>query len=208
MPEIALPYFLALPAAAARAGVVVIHEGNGISPQLLRFCQRLAGEGYAAVAPDLFYRSGGSEASDPMTMYASIDPDQVMADLRIAADVVRTSGSGKLGVTGFCMGGRLSYLAAMTGEYAAAVGFYGRIAEELGEPQCPTKLFYGGSDPWIPASDIEQIAARHADTPDTDVTVYAKAGHGFMRDGSDDFFPDEAADAYAQLLAHFAAHLA
>jgi carboxymethylenebutenolidase len=207
VPDIALPYFLSLPAGEARAPVVVIHEGNGMSPQLLRFCQRLAGEGYAVVAPDLFYRSGGSEALDPMTMYASITPEIVMGDLRIAADVVRGAGSGKVGVTGFCMGGRLSYLAAITGEYAAAVGFYGRIAEELGEPQCPTRLFYGGSDPWIPAADIEKVVAFHAGSPTTEVEVYPAAGHGFMRDGSEDYFPDEAGDAYAKLLAHFAEHL-
>jgi carboxymethylenebutenolidase len=207
VPEIALPYFLSLPAGEARAAVVVIHEGNGISPQLLRFCQRLAGEGYAVVAPDFFYRFGGSEAADPMTMYAGLTPELFLSDLRIAAALVRGAGSGKLGITGFCMGGRLSYLAAVDGQVDAAVGFYGRIADELGEPKCPTKLFYGGNDPWIPAADIEKIAAYHAGSAITDVTVYPAAGHGFMRDGSDDFFPDEAGEAYAKLLDHFAEHL-
>ncbi len=200
---IALPYFHAVPTGAARAAVVVVHEGNGMSPQLLRFCQRLAGEGYAVVAPDFFYRFGGSEAADPMTMYAGLTPELFLGDLRIAAELVRGAGSGKLGITGFCMGGRLSYLAAVDGQVDAAVGFYGRIADELGEPKCPTKLFYGGKDPYIPAADIERVAAHHPDT-----TVYPEAGHGFMRDGSPDFFPDDAADAYAKLLAHFAEHLA
>jgi carboxymethylenebutenolidase len=64
MSEIALPYFIALPAAAPPwPGVVVLHEGNGISTQLLRVCQRLAGEGYGAIAPDLFFRAGGTEAA-------------------------------------------------------------------------------------------------------------------------------------------------
>ena len=63
--DIALPYFLARPARDAPGpGVVVIHEGNGISPQLLRVCQRLAAEGYGVIAPDLFYRAGGTEAGD------------------------------------------------------------------------------------------------------------------------------------------------
>ena len=68
MAELALPYFLARPSSApgeAAPGVVVIHEGNGISPQLLRFCQRLAAEGYLVVAPDLFYRFGGTDPSTP-----------------------------------------------------------------------------------------------------------------------------------------------
>src|SRR5437764_750550 len=60
MVEIELPYYLSLPAAPPPwPGVVVIHEGNGMSQQLLRVCERLAAEGYATIAPDLFFRTGG-----------------------------------------------------------------------------------------------------------------------------------------------------
>jgi carboxymethylenebutenolidase len=204
MSEIALPYFLATPAAGrSSSGVVVIHEGNGISPQLLRFCQRLAGEGYTVVAPDLFFRFGGTEAGDAMALIRGLDLEQAQRDLHAAADLVRQLGAEKVGVTGFCMGGRLTYRSAVAGGFDAAAGFYGSgIAAELGEPTCPTLLFFGGSDQWIPAADIAAVAAHHEAT-----TVYPLAGHGFMRDGSPDFVPAAADDAWDKLLTHFRTYL-
>src|SRR3954454_7212909 len=104
--DIALPYFLSLPAAEPPwPGVVVIHEGNGISPQLLRLCQRLAAAGYATIAPDLFFRAGGTMAGDFATLIGSLDDGRVRADLDHAAAVLRGLGARRVGVTGFCMGG-------------------------------------------------------------------------------------------------------
>ena len=205
MPDLALPYFIAAPQHHQNGGpgVVVVHEGNGISPQLLRFCQRLAGEGYLVVAPDLFYRFGGTESVDAMTLIRKLDFDQANRDIQAAAGIARDNGAGRLGVTGFCMGGRLTYRAALAGGFDAAAGFYGSgIAGELGEPTCPTLLFFGGKDEWIPPADIETVAAHHADT-----TVYPEAGHGFMRDGSPDFAPEAAADAWNRTLALFRVNL-
>ena len=206
VPDIQLPYFFAAPQPSggdARPGIVVIHEGNGMSAQLLRVCQRLAAQGYIVVAPDLYFRVGGSEASDPMTLIRGIDFAQVQQDVLAAADIARAAGAGKIGVTGFCMGGRLTYRAAVAGGFDAAVGFYGSgIASEMGEPQCPTLLFFGGKDPWIPQADIDAVAAHHAHT-----VVYPEAGHGFMRDGSPDYAPQDAADAWDRLLEHFGRHL-
>jgi carboxymethylenebutenolidase len=203
MSDIALPYFQATPAVPTRSGVVVIHEGNGISPQLLRFCQRLAGEGYTVIAPDLYFRSGGSESADAMTLYRNLDVGQAQRDIQATAQLIRQLGAEKVGVTGFCMGGRFTYASAVAGGFDAAVGFYGSgIAAELGEPKCPTLLFFGGSDQWIPAADIATVAAHHEAT-----TVYPEAGHGFMRDGSPDYVPAAADDAWDKLLALFRANL-
>ena len=201
MADIALPYFLALPSTPAPwPGVVVIHEGNGMSPQVLRVCERLAGEGYATIAPDLFFRVGGPEAADFMTLIASVQHD----DIESAASTLRALGASKLGITGFCMGGQLSWeMAVRSTTFAAAVGFYGaRVSTVLQEPQCPTLLFYGDTDPWVPMEEIEKVRAFHAET-----YVYEGATHGFMRDGSDDFHESAAADAWSKLLAHFGEHL-
>jgi len=205
MADLDVPYYLARPTTPVRAGVVVVHEGNGMSLQLLRVCERLASEGFAAAAPDLFFRTGGPGGrADFREQAGALRPDEVQADLAVAADALRSSGVERIGVTGFCMGGRYTYEAARRGVgYDAAVGFYGAgIAGELGEPRCPTLLFFGGSDPWIPADDIAAVAAHHADT-----IVYPEAGHGFMRDGSDDYVADAAGDAWARMLAHFRQHL-
>jgi carboxymethylenebutenolidase len=204
MADIQLPYFLARPAPPITAGVVVIHEGNGISAQLLRVCERLAGEGYAAIAPDLFFRAGGTEAADFGTLMGSLDRDRTAADLAEAAAALRTLGARKVGVTGFCMGGMQTYRAGVTTTvFDAAVGFYGAgISRELGAPHCPTLLFFGDTDPYIPQADIDAVAAHHADT-----VVYHGAGHGFFRDGSENYDQSAAEDAWKRLLAHFDAHL-
>jgi carboxymethylenebutenolidase len=205
MPPIALPYFLSLPETSGPwPGVVVIHEGGGISPQLLRLCQRLASEGYATIAPDLFFRSGGTEAGDYATLMGALQSEEVLGDIKASADTLRQLGSERIGVTGFCMGGRLTWSSALHTEgFAAAAAFYGSgIADELAEPLCPTILFFGGQDPYIPPAEIERIAAFFPDT-----TVYPEAGHGFMRDGSDSYDQNSAHDAWLRTLGFFRTHL-
>lgn len=205
MPAISLPYFVALPDVPGPwPGIVVIHEGGGISPQLLRVCQRLAAEGYGAIAPDLFFRSGGTESADFASLMGALSPAQVLADVTAAAGTLRGLGAERIGVTGFCMGGRFSWDTAVHGQgFEAAVGFYGGgIADDLGDPTCPTLLFFGGQDPYIPTEDIERVVAHHPDT-----IVYPHATHGFMRDGSESFDPEAAADAWDRTLTFFGEHL-
>ena len=204
MAEIALPYFVARPSDPVTAGVVVIHEGGGISPQLLRVCQRLAAEGYAAIAPDLFFRAGGTGAADFGVLIGSMERDATAADLAESAAHLRALGATKIGVTGFCMGGLQTYRAAVTtSTFDAAVGFYGsRIASELGSPTCPTLLFFGDNDPYIPMAEIEAVRQHHPES-----VVYEGAGHGFFRDGSESYDEAAAGDAWTRLLAHFGTHL-
>jgi carboxymethylenebutenolidase len=206
--DIRPPHFLALPAGSPPwPGVVVIHEGGGMSPQLLRFAERLATEGYAACAPDLFFRTGGPESADFMTMIDAVTPEQLRSDLEVAVGHLRDVGATAVGVTGFCMGGWFTYRAALWAQdlgIAAAVGFYGGgIARELGEPGCPTLLFFGGRDEYIPAANIDSVRERHGDA----VIVYDDAEHGFMRDGSANFHEQHAADAWKRMLDFFASHL-
>ena len=206
MAHIALPYFTARPADGdgSRGGIVVIHEGGGISAQLLRFCERLAHEGYHVVAPDLFYRVGGPEAADFGTLIGSLDPQRTQGDLDSMAALLRRAGAPKIGVTGFCMGGRWTWRSAVGGEgFDAAVAFYGGgIAQDLAQPKIPTLLFFGGMDEWIPAADIEAVRAHHQNT-----IVYPEAGHGFMRDGSESYHEEAATDAWPRLLGFFGDHL-
>src|SRR5580658_7901023 len=136
MADIALPYFLARPDGDRRGpGVVVIHEGNGISPQLLRVCERLAQAGYAAIAPDLFLRAGGTEAGGVVTLMRSLTPQQTAADIDEAIGHLRRLGADAVGVIGFCLGGTLAYRTALSSlRCDAAVCFYGaQIVDELGE---------------------------------------------------------------------------
>ena len=105
-------------------------------------------------------------AGDFAKLMGSLVPAQVRADLDAAADRLRGLGAGATGVTGFCMGGLFTYRSAVESDrFDAAVGFYGaRIAQELATPKCPTQLFFGGRDPWIPEADIEAVRAHHPST--------------------------------------------
>ena len=198
------PYFLARPDGVPRGGIVVVMEGNGMGWQLLRVCERLAGEGYAVAAPDVYHRFAAGEG-DWETAFATLTPEEALADLRAAIQVLREQGAAKVGITGFCMGGRLSYLASISDlGLAAAAPFYGAgIEGMLSSPGCPVRLFFGDKDPYIPAEAIERVKAHHGD----DVVVYPGATHGFMRDGTEDHAPEAAGDAWRQLLDFFGRHV-
>jgi carboxymethylenebutenolidase len=205
MTDIELPYFLARPVGDRPVpGIVVVHEGNGISAQLLRVCQRLAHEGYMAIAPDLFFRVGGTEANDVITLMRSVTREQAVDDIVGAIGQIRGFGANAVGVIGFCMGGTQAYRTALSSsECDAAVGFYGaQIAGELGQPRCPTLLVFAGEDQYIPVADIEAVVAHHPEA-----VVYPEAGHGFMRDGSSSYDEAAATDGWNRMLSFLSTHL-
>ncbi len=206
MADIAVPFFLSLPKSPPPwPGVVVVMEGVGITPQLLRVCERLAGEGYAVAAPDLFWRFGGSNPEAGGAPYRELRHADGRADIVETVARLRDMGAMTVGITGFCMGGGYAYLAAVSGvDVDAAAPFYGGgIAQHLGSPYCPLLCFFGGRDEWIARDDIAAVEDAHPG----DVVVYEDAGHGFMRDGSDSYDEAAAADAWRRLLTFFAAHL-
>jgi carboxymethylenebutenolidase len=210
MIDLTLPAFTVAPAADADRrgpGIIVVHEGNGMSAQLLRLSERLADQGYRVIAPDFFARSHDVDPNDFGAVISSITPANLKGDFAAAADALRADGATSIGVTGFCMGGWFTYRAALWAAelgVSAAVPFYGGgIARELGDPACPTLLFFGGQDPYIPMSDIAKVQAHHGNS----VVVYADADHGFMRDGSESYHEESATDAWSRMLAFFATNL-
>jgi carboxymethylenebutenolidase len=201
-----VPFFFARPAAEPPwPGIVVLMEGNGMSTQLLRVCERLAGAGFGAIAPDLFHRTGGSDPDKLPDQFMALRVDEAVDDVRECIGELRRRGASSIGVTGFCMGGRLTYEMALADlDVQAAAPFYGAgIGRLLGDPRCPVLLFFGGTDEWVPRDEISAVEAHHADQ----VVVYESAGHGFMRDGSDAYDESAATDAWARLLAFFGEHL-
>jgi carboxymethylenebutenolidase len=204
--DLPLPWFVARPAADPPwPGVLVIHEGNGVSPQLLRCCERLAADGYAALAPDLFFRSGGTEAADFSTLIGALRPSEIERDLADAHRGLRELGADRVAMIGFCLGGSIAYRAAGSDlDLACAVPFYGaQIAAETARPRCPILIVFGGDDEYIPSAEIAAVRDRHGDH----VVVYPDAGHGFMRDGSPSYDERAATDAWARMRALFDARL-
>jgi carboxymethylenebutenolidase len=206
MPELPVPYFLCRPNGSPPwPGVVVLMEGHGVTPQLLRVSERIAREGYLVATPDLFHELGGPNPERAQEQYTVLGPEDAQRDIGDVVAQLRNLGASRIGVTGFCMGGSFTYMTATSGiDIQAAVAFYGAgIGSRLGTPTCPFLLLYGGSDEYVPMSEIDKVRDHHPD----EVIVYPDAGHGFFRDGSDAYHVDAAEDAWKRLTTFFAEHL-
>jgi carboxymethylenebutenolidase len=176
------------PQGAAQGGIVVIQEIFGVNPHIRAVCDRLAGEGYAAVAPALFDRTQPNfecgytpdEIANARKFVANPDFPAMLRDTQAAIDELKKDGP--VGILGFCMGGTVAFLAATeaTGLSAAVCYYGGHIIKMVDrKPKCPTQMHFGEKDASIPMSDIETIKAKHAES---EIFTYADAGHGFNCD--------------------------
>jgi carboxymethylenebutenolidase len=208
-------------------GVVVIQEAFGINDHIKMVTQRIAAEGYVAIAPDIFHRE--TERIIPYAeMPKAIATMQRVVDSKAMEDVgaaiahlksQRNVKAGSIGVTGFCMGGRLTYLAAAhhANDVKCAVPFYGG-AIPMGNPsplsrtkeiKCPMYLFFGAKDQLIPKEQVDQIKAElTANKIAFQMKIYPDAGHGFFCDDRAMSYNQGAAkDAWEKTKAFFAQHL-
>ncbi|MBI3802618.1 MAG: dienelactone hydrolase family protein [Nitrospirae bacterium] len=205
--------------------VLVVQEIFGVHEHIRDLCRRLAKEGYFAVAPELYARQGDvskmPDAQEIFSRVVSKVPDmQVLSDLDAAADWAGKSGRGdlkRLGITGFCWGGRVVWLyAAHSPRLKAGVAWYGRLAGEKSalQPAHPidvaTKLkapvlgLYGGADAGIPMEMIERMrqALKTANSP-SEIVVYPDAPHGFNADYRPSYRKEAAQDGWKRMLAWF-----
>lgn len=219
--------FLARPARTPAPGVVMIPDVWGLSDHTRGLARRLAGEGFATLAIDPYRRTGRPQLTDVASALAWIrelsDP-LVLLTIRDAADALRADASvarGKLGVTGFCMGGQYALLAACDGAgFAACAPFYGMLRyaagldprrkprsplDALADLGCPVLGFYGAEDAIIPLPDVRELEERLAKRGQpAAVRLYPGAGHAFMNDTRPDTYrPVAAADAWPRLVAFF-----
>jgi len=207
--------------------VLIVHEAFGVHEHIQDLCRRLAKLGYYAIAPELFAREGNAAAiKDPKELVAKIlskvPEDQALSDLDAALVYAKATGKAdlsKLAVTGFCWGGRITWLyAAHQPELKAAVAWYGvdRAHSELTpnnpldvipDLKCPVLGLYGGADKSIPRelSDKRQAACKAAGKT-CDMMVYPDAPHGFNADYRPSYRADAAKDGWARMLAWFKDH--
>lgn len=208
------------------AGVVVIHEIEGLTEHFGNLCSRLAEAGYSAIAPDLFARdprivddvAAGDYGSAVHRVY-ELGPERLLGDLESARDtLVRHSevDPSKVAVIGFCLGGYLTLLAATDpdGGWAAAAPFYGPPAGYgafgvSDEPNpltraenlsCPTRLFYGRHDDHIPAELALEFATKAESSGQPVEVVLEDAGHAFFNDSRPTYVEAAATHAWAELL--------
>ncbi|WP_407149399.1 dienelactone hydrolase family protein [Bradyrhizobium sp. ORS 86] len=201
------------PAAAPKGAIVVIQEIFGVNHHIRSVCDRLAKEGYVAVAPSIFdriepnFQSGYApdEIANARKFVANPDWAAMLRDAQAAIDAVKSVGP--IGIIGFCLGGSVTYAAAtkLSG-LSAAVGYYGgaivRFADD--KPTVPTQLHFGEKDAGIPLSDVETIRSKR---PEVEIFIYPGAQHGFHCDERASYDKASADTAWPRSMAFFAKHL-
>jgi carboxymethylenebutenolidase len=206
--------FYAPDAPGPHPGVVVIPDVRGIYEHYHDVARRLAREGFAALAVNLYSREGPPDLPDMDSVFRFMrelpDP-RVLADLQAAVDTLaaRPEVAGrKVGITGFCMGGKYTVLAACgTSGLSGAVCWYGMLrVPEIDEQNpehpldalprlgCPLLGLFGKEDPIVPLRDVEALEASAASLPhELEVVVYPGAGHAFANDSRPEAYRAEAA---------------
>lgn len=193
----------------AGAGIIVLQEAFGVNGYIRDVCERLAREGYVAIAPELFHRQGdGIEVpydSLDRAIMQSLTDEGMEADIRAAFDWLGTQDDitpGAIATIGFCMGGRASFLANATLPLRAAISFYGGgIAETLLDRterlSAPMLFFWGGLDTHILAEHRRAVldALDLAHKAYTSVE-FSEAGHGFFCDQRSSYHPVAAQQAW------------
>ncbi|MBI5331317.1 MAG: dienelactone hydrolase family protein [Betaproteobacteria bacterium] len=228
----AMPAYRAQPATGGPFPVLlVVQEIFGVHEHIKDICRRLARLGYQAIAPELYARQGDprqyTAIPDILAKIVAKVPDaQVMADLDACTAWAKGHGgdAARLGVTGFCWGGRITWLyAAHNPGVKAGVAWYGRLLGQTGEmtPRHPLDLagelkapvlgLYGGLDQGIPLAGVEQMQetlARSANPPSrsSSIHVYDQAPHAFHADYRPSYRKDEAEDGWKRMQAWFKQH--
>lgn len=225
-----VPAYRAAPAGKNGLPVVlVISEIFGVHEYLADTCRRLAREGYMAIAPELFARQGDPseyvEIAKLMTEVVAKVPDaQVMADLDGALAWAGQNGGdpARAAITGFCWGGRITWLYAAHGPVKAGVAWYGRL---VGSPsalmpkqpidlvphlKAPVLGLYGGQDNGIPLDTVDKMTAALAQgsaaAKVSEFVVYPDAPHAFHADYRASYRQGPAEDGWKRALAWFKAH--
>lgn len=207
--------------------VIVVQEIFGVHAHIADVTRRFAKLGYVAVAPELYFRLGEpTKAPDIDTLrrdfVSKTGDEQVMGDIDRAMAWAATQGGdvNRLGVTGFCWGGRITWLyAAHQPKVKAAVAWYGRLTGDktplnpqqpidvAGELKAPVLGLYGGKDQGIPLESVEaQRAALAAAGSTSQIVVYPDAPHAFHADYRASYRADAATDGWRRLQEWFAAN--
>jgi carboxymethylenebutenolidase len=224
-----IPGYRAMPASGGPFPVVlVVQEIFGVHEHIKDICRRLAKLGYFAVAPELYARQGDvSKLTDFQEIFSKVVskvPDsQVMSDLDASAVWAKKSGKGdtaRLGITGFCWGGRIVWLySAHSKELKTGAAWYGRLEGEkdslhprhpldvVVEFNAPVLGLYGGMDQGIPQSSVDKMreAIKEANKP-CEFVVYPDAPHAFYADYRPSYRKDPAEDAWKKMLEWFKKH--
>jgi carboxymethylenebutenolidase len=227
-----IPAYRAMPEDVKNLPVVlVIQEIFGVHEHIKDVCRRFAKQGYLAIAPELYARqgdvSGLTDFNEIRAIVSKVPDAQVMADLDAAVAYAEKTGKTdvqRLGITGFCWGGRITWLyAAHNPRVKAGAAWYGRLMPAPNtspsplQPTHPIDVaaaltvpvlgLYGGKDEGIPLDTVEQMRARLAEgSSGSEIIVYPDAPHAFHADYRPSYRKEAAEDGWRRLLAWFKEH--
>jgi carboxymethylenebutenolidase len=220
------PLSVHAPSGTTKGALIVIQEAFGVNDHIEDACSRLAAEGWFAIAPHLFHRTGDPKLGyDDMSLVgphlSGLAPETILDDLDAALLHAAEAGFAPtaIGVVGFCMGGTLALVTAVEREVGAAVTFYGGglttgrfgfppLVELAPKLAAPWLGLFGDLDTSIPVEQVEQLRVGAASSGQpTEIVRYASAEHGFNCDRRPSYSAEAAADAWQRMLDFFAANL-
>ena len=224
----AIPSHLSAPTSGGPyPGVIVVMEAFGLNGHIRAVGERIAREGYVTIAPDLYHRFGSpivgyEDIPKAIDFLKKLDDAKVIAEVRACVDALKARKDvrgDRIGITGFCMVGRVAFLAAtqMPKDLKAVVSFYGggigadhpsapvNQAEKI---QAPVLALWGEKDGMIPLDQVKRVNETMKRLGKTyEDQVYAGAGHGFFCDERASYHGPSAKDAWTKLTGWFRAHL-
>jgi carboxymethylenebutenolidase len=200
--------YLATPESGSGPGVVLLQEIFGISQYMRDVADSYAEEGYVVLAPDLFWRQepdvelNETQVEKAFALYGKFDIPKAVEDIAATVAALRAlpACQGKIGALGFCLGGKLAYLAAAHAGIDCAVSYYGvALDDQLALAPaiaCPMVLHFAENDKFVPAAAVAKVRAAFAGRDDVEIYLYPGVDHGFSRHGGHAF------DKPASLMAH------
>ena len=224
-----MPVYEARPDGQAKGAVIVVQEAFGVNHHIEDVTRRFASAGFLAVAPHMFHRTGApahgyDDFSAVIPNVMALTDEELLADIEATVDYLHGAGwdDRQIGIVGFCMGGRVTFLAAGHLALGGAVGFYGggivhgrtegmkTLLPLITSMRTPWLGLFGDADPSIPVEDVERLRDElHAGADvDTSIVRYPDAEHGFHCDARPSYNAAAATDAWGRTLEWFDAHLA
>lgn len=213
--------YLAAPETTPAPGLIVLPEVYNTNDHIRSVADGYAEAGFVVVAPDVYWRQepgaylsytdeGRAKAQ---SLRADLDTDRFVADLGDVAAALkdRPDCTGKIGVVGFCLGGKFAYLSCLRLTIDAGVSYYGveidHYLDAAVDLKCPILMHFAADDPHVPPQTVAAIRARMGAWDNVDIHVYPGAEHGFNRHGYPCHNEAAAAAARERTLAHFRRHL-
>src|SRR5688500_12181018 len=219
--EGAIPVYIARPGGSPKAAIIVVPEIFGVNEGIRRKCDGWASEGYLALAPDIFWRFAPGVELDPdvpeqlqqgFGYFQQYDPNDGVNDIEAAIHYVRRSeGVQKVGLVGYCLGGRLAYMAAARTDITASVGYYGVMIDQmLGESHAianPLMLHIAGADHFVGPEAQKAMHEGLDDHPRVTLHDYPGEDHGFAAEMGKRRSEEAAQLADGRTEEYFARHL-